>query len=686
MAHWLVTLKPTFQTEWLALPAKEGHQVMEKIQMLLMDPTPAGKVKKQLKHKTTRIYRLRAGDYRIFYTYEEPYISLLSVRKRKEDTYDDDLEAEFLGGYNPATDFQKPDSQRETEKAVPEAQKNPLPEPITTDLLDRLRIPSHFHQRLTSVKSQEQLLSLAGVPDEILLRVDQALFERPLEEIVQQPDFITQDVSDLMKFKEGDLLGFLLKLDPEQEKYVDWALNKGGPTLLKGGPGTGKSTIALYRVKSILDSLPADSQPRILFTTYTNALVAFSKQLLEQLIGDRAKLVEVRTADSLIREIAKQDVGDKKFATPQELKKLLRDAILSARYEGGAIEIVQQKQSVEKMNSDYLLEEILSVIEARGMKSLDEYLSAPRSGRRVPLNEKQRTAIWTVRNAFQEILKNEEKTTWEIVRNTAEEIINQNPSFPKYDAIVIDEVQDLSPTALRILFRLCKEPNSLFVTADANQAIYGNSFRWGDVHEDLKFKGRTGILRANHRSTQEIGLAANSYLGGSTMDESLDDIRYAHSGPLPVVRIARTPQEEMEILTRFIPEAMRTLRQTIGSVAVLVPTEEIGQSIAGGLLNNKIAAEFMPGKNLDLRKPVVKVITAKSAKGLEFPIVVLAGFITNRGMHIPKHSEKEAIEEITWREKRTLYVAMTRAMRALLVIAPPQHELLCGFSATLWNT
>jgi ribonucleotide monophosphatase NagD (HAD superfamily) len=29
---WLVTMKPSFQSEWLALPPKEAHQVLEKIQ------------------------------------------------------------------------------------------------------------------------------------------------------------------------------------------------------------------------------------------------------------------------------------------------------------------------------------------------------------------------------------------------------------------------------------------------------------------------------------------------------------------------------------------------------------------------------------------------------------------------------------------------------------------------------
>jgi mRNA-degrading endonuclease RelE of RelBE toxin-antitoxin system len=46
---WLLTQKPSFLSEWLGLPPKESHQVLEKINHLLQDPTPDAKVKKQLK-------------------------------------------------------------------------------------------------------------------------------------------------------------------------------------------------------------------------------------------------------------------------------------------------------------------------------------------------------------------------------------------------------------------------------------------------------------------------------------------------------------------------------------------------------------------------------------------------------------------------------------------------------------
>src|SRR5258708_29593380 len=96
--RWIISLKASFTAEWLALPPKEAPHILDKIKLLTEDPTPDAKTKKQLKHIDPRLHRIRCGDYRIFYTFEAPYISLLSVQRRKEDTYDDEFDVEFLGG------------------------------------------------------------------------------------------------------------------------------------------------------------------------------------------------------------------------------------------------------------------------------------------------------------------------------------------------------------------------------------------------------------------------------------------------------------------------------------------------------------------------------------------------------------------------------------------------------------
>ena len=101
-ARWLITMKPSFATEWLALPQKEVPHILDKIRLLMEDPTPFGDLKKLLKYKGAHLYRIRCGDYRILYTYQFPYIGLLYLRPRNESTYGEEFGNELLGGIDPA--------------------------------------------------------------------------------------------------------------------------------------------------------------------------------------------------------------------------------------------------------------------------------------------------------------------------------------------------------------------------------------------------------------------------------------------------------------------------------------------------------------------------------------------------------------------------------------------------------
>ena len=692
--QWLTTMKPSFQTEWLALPPKEAHQVLEKINLLVQDPTPDAKIKKQLKYLNGRLHRIRSGDYRIFYTFEQPYISILALRRRDDDTYDEDMDVEFLGGLDPQLDEAQPDkgAQPDWERIfAPKApEKKTLPEPITEELLVSLNVPIECHARLLRIQTQEELYDCPGVPDDYLLKIDEYMFERPLVEVLQQPDYLLNDVGDLLRYKEGELLGFLLKLSPEQEKYVTWGMNGSGPTLLKGGPGTGKSTIALYRVRSLVQELRKKGRDefRILFTTYTNALVNSSQQLLRQLLGDDMKYVEVQTADRIVMTLLGRAGMAPKFIDSREFNNLLRQVVKFTQFEGNAVQQQAQRQTVERLSIDYLHQEINQVIVARQIKSLDEYLAASRPGRKVRLNALQRKAIWKVHQTHQRLLKQQGKETWRQARAMAEECVAKGIVGFTYDAVVIDEAQDLDPSALRLLVRLCNKPNRIFITADANQSIYGSGFTWSDVHEHLKLQGRTSILRVNYRSTREIGEAAQSYLSAGELDNEQVERTYMNSGPMPAVRAIRNGGEEVQLLSRFLPAAAKEFRLAIGACAVLCPTAKAGKAIAAELTQRGVEATFMPGQELNLSRPGVKVLTLKSAKGLEFPIVALSGFI-NSGWYGngPANVGAEEREEFLATDRRTMFVGMTRAMRALWVVIPVQAKspLLEGFDRAYWN-
>jgi mRNA-degrading endonuclease RelE of RelBE toxin-antitoxin system len=420
---WNLTIKPTFLTELVALQPKEALQVQKKLALLAEDPTPDAKVKKQLKYMDGKLHRLRSGDFRVFYTFDHPYISVLALRKRAEDTYDDDLDADFLGGGD-VTSVDKKKTPERTDNwdrwlAPPPKKKAAaqLPRAIDKALLELLAVPKQFHAALMAAGTEDELLE-CPVPQDVLTKVIDAVLSRPITEVAAQPDLVVVHPDDLLRFREGELLGFLLRLNTEQEKFVTWAVKGKGATLLKGSPGTGKSTVALYRVREMVRALRKSGvkRPRILFTTYTRALTRVSEQLLASLLQEDAELVEVRTADAIAREIAALPLDR---AKPEDLRRALARALETAKFAGNSLKVAAQRQTVLGLEKGFFLEEIQTVIEGRGITSLEAYLEAVRPGRGGPLNKTQREAVFRVREAFVAALAASNLTTWEQIRTRA---------------------------------------------------------------------------------------------------------------------------------------------------------------------------------------------------------------------------------------------------------------------------
>jgi superfamily I DNA/RNA helicase/mRNA-degrading endonuclease RelE of RelBE toxin-antitoxin system len=693
---WKTTMKPGFTAEWLALPQKVATQVLEKIDLLTKDPTPDGHVKKRLKYLGHHLYRIRSGDYRIFYTYEAPFISLLAIRKRQEDTYDEDFEVEQLGGLDPDI------SQSEVEQtARPDWDQwlqprvsvvSLLPEPITEELLASLKIPAQYHQQLLQINTEDELTECSEIIPTIYLdSLLDVLYPKTMTQTIQQPDlFLPNGGDDLLRLKEGELIPFLLRLSPEQEQYITWGMQSSGPTLLKGGPGTGKSTIALYRVRALLQEMRKQGQerPRILFTTYTNALVKSSGQLLEQLLEEDLKYVEVQTADKLAIHLLQANGHHPRLLDHGEVRDVLKQASAQTIFEGTPEQLQNQREAITRLSLDYLAEEINQVIIGHQLTTLKDYLAASRTGRRVRITGSQRRAVWSIYTTFQYLLARQHAMTWSQVRALASTLVPGSPLAGSYDAVFIDETQDLEPASVRLLVQLCHHPRYLFLAADANQSIYGSTFSWNTIHTDLQVQGRTSLLQTNHRSTREIGEAAQSYLTNGALEVETTERQYVHTGPQPAVRRISNSGEQSTLLVNYFQQARSYFHLSLSACAVLTPTAQAGKAIAADLSSRGLPATFMSSAELNLKQPGIKVLTLRSAKGLEFPIVALAGFLENSwhaAQSAPVSGEER--EELLGLERRAMFVGMTRAMRALLVVLPDwaRIPLLSGFAEQYWN-
>jgi type I restriction enzyme R subunit len=175
----------------------------------------------------------------------------------------------------------------------------------------------------------------------------------------------------------------------------------------------------------------------------------------------------------------------------------------------------------------------------------------------------------------------------------------------------------------------------------------------------------TGFSEAARERAEALSLAvqcAEGLLdGGEEVDGDVQTVRPATAGrrgPLPVLIESQTEQKEAELLAERIAQAI-ACGTAPNEVAVLCHTKYQMPQIERALTKRKIAFQSMASQRVrefDWAGPSVKLVTMHSSKGLEFPLVFIAGL-----QSMPW--KEEPLEE----ELRLLYVGMTRANQELVL-------------------
>lgn len=388
------------------------------------------------------------------------------------------------------------------------ADKAWLPRRITPEMLARLRIPQAHHEVLLNCRTEDDLL-LAEAPPDAVERVMDAVYEKHVEQIAQEPDLALFDPEDLERYAEGTLSAFLLHLDERQRPLVDWALS--GPTLVKGGPGSGKSTVALYRLRELVRHYMEEAQsgrlpgapPDTLFTTYTNALTNASESLLSQLLRDVLELkddgrlpghIRVTTLDKIVVWITRSSGESFEIASESDTLEALRSTRNRLRPAAfGDIDKLMVTSALQKLRDEYLLEEFEWVVEGQDCRSEADYLQAVRTGRGISFNKSLHEAVWRLYETYRGTLRRLTLYSWGQLRQFALDCVRGGQFTRRWDYVVVDEAQDLTPAALALAVELARDPSGLFLTADANQSLYNRGFRWSHVHDRLQVVGRTRI-------------------------------------------------------------------------------------------------------------------------------------------------------------------------------------------------
>jgi len=583
---------------------------------------------------------------------------------------------------NPITGALQIVSLSEVEQAVQPAgkQKSGLLSAIDDDVLLSFAVPAVLLPAVRAVQDSSQLLALTkhlpaesaealmwlaeGISPE---EVREAVVISPTKKVdttdlaaaLQHPDsrrrFVTiQSDHDLGMILNAPLEKWRVFLHPNQERLV--AKDFNGPARVLGGPGTGKTVCAMHRARHLAKTVSTAKDERILFTTYTANLAHNVEENLRTLCGGDLPQIEVSHLHSWAVRFLRSQGIQLDIASPEDISECWETALLAT----------------EDLDFDigFLRQEWYQIVQANGIRTKEEYLKVSRTGRGRALTRPQRGRVWSLFEKYGEALRSRGKHEWlNVIQEARCFVEKKRPKLP-YRSLVVDEAQDFHPEEWKLI-RAIVPPgtNDLFLVGDAHQRIYGRKVVLRNC--GINIQGRSSRLRINYRTTEQIRSWAMAMLRGVAVDdldgEQDSGLGYASllSGPAPEVHHFCSQAEEHDFLGLRLEGLLQQRRPE--DICLVARTNKLVRDGYHPLLKSMGVAHTLLDKHGEGNG--VRLATMHRVKGLEFPVMILAGI--NAGV-MPLHlkevdGDPPAKAEHDERERSLLFVAATRARDMLIV-------------------
>lgn len=448
-------------------------------------------------------------------------------------------------------------------------------------------------------------------------------------------------------------------LHPAQREAA-YRLSYNGPALVTGGPGTGKTLVALHRVRHLLGRSP-DTQ--VLLTSDSNSSVVALRGKLYSLLERNTTLldrVDVVTVDAYAHDVV--------FRADGRALSVLTDQDEQALWSRVA------KALDSPFTGQLLAQEYQHVVLAQALPNRQAYLRASRRGRGVALSAARRALVWAGVELFETLLRDQQCETRLGMCLRATRLLTAEER-PAYRHVVADDAQDIHPAQWRVL-RAAVEPASddLFIVGDPHQRINASNTSFRSL--GISVAGRGSRLDRNHRSTAEILRWSTRLLRTGFVDdlsgEGTDTLVGYHSqlrGLRPDLSGYGSEREEIEALVERIRMWIRqgVLPSDIGVCA------RVGRTLdaVGGVLREAGVPVARSDGSFQAQTDGVFLATMHRMKGMEFRCVAVLGMtakavpfgaqVTSPQLDVSQHEADLLLE------RQLLFVACTRAREALVV-------------------
>jgi DNA helicase IV len=223
-----------------------------------------------------------------------------------------------------------------------------------------------------------------------------------------------------------------------------------------------------------------------------------------------------------------------------------------------------------------------------------------------------------------------------------------------YGHVIVDEAQELTPMAWRLVMRRCPSRSMTIVGDIAQTGDLAGAGSWGEVLSPfVASRWRLEQLTVNYRTPAEIADIADEVL--AAVEPGLAPPRSVRSTGVPPRAVQADPARLDDTVAEVVGKEVVAIGE--GRTAVLAPAGRVdalrGRLLGAGPSAGAGAGGDAAAVDIDLTAPVV-VLPVTAAKGLEFDAVVVV-------------EPAELLAESP-RGANDLYVALTRSTQRLAVV------------------
>ena len=455
---------------------------------------------------------------------------------------------------------------------------------------------------------------------------------------------------------DDDVAHLLDDLDEAQRLAVT---SPAAPLCIRAGPGSGKTRVLTRRIAYRIATGDCEARFAVAVTFTQRAAAELRSRLGELGIRDR---VAVGTFHGLAARQLRRHANDDGRPDPD----ILADP---SRLLGG---LLGDRESPQAVRSE------LDWCAAQSVRPADYPTAAAAADRRPPLAPGRMAKLMTDYEHKKRRLGLVD--FGDLLQLAAERLENDTATAEAWRwgrrHFFVDELQDLNPAQLRLLRAWLGDRSDLCAVGDPDQAIFGWSGADRRILDEFGrlFAGATVIdLRHNYRCNPAIVSLSGVLRDGGTPAGASARPAQSGTGAAPARLVVAYPSAAAEVAG--VVKSVRTTRapgERWSDQAVLVRTRrqvaELAEALESAGVPVRVADPDAPGGAED--PDAVSVSTMHAAKGLEWPVVHVAGL--EEGLVPVAGAERGgSLDE----ERRLLYVALTRARRGLRLSWAQRRDL-----------